>query len=443
MATSVKHSGFKRLIDRDPTLAILVGGAEVLTFRKDSTGNYGAMKIGTAYEASASIIDGYGISLATGYGAALSNRLYGLDINADTGSTDVTGDTMVGAIRGRTVIGTTQTNASIYGVHGNIDVGASKNIISNYAGVYGVVDFYGNTTIAGSVSHVAGGFFTIWNEGTTTLNSAGGTLTGVTAILNGNVSTNTAGVNAAFLARGQSAWAYGLYLTASKVTTGIYIGTCTTGINIEGTVTLALGIGTTAALTTVSTGVNAVKVQSNFTGLTTTSHLANFFVSQYTAAGTGSLRTVVGQVDLSGTQTTANTAQYLVGVHGRAKVSGTAYNTALFVTGVMGQILDGGGTWTAANHVSSIWGDWQSNDAITGASSTELLYLSNNANSETGNPSDVMYVYAPRMTNFIQFSGVYTTAGGMCAASSTAGTMTNTLRCSVNGTTRYLHFFDA
>jgi len=206
--------------------------------------------------------------------------------------------------------------------------------------------------------------------------------------------------------------------------------------------TLALGIGSSTALTTVTTGMNAVKVQSNFTGLTTTSHLANFFVSQYTAAGTGSLRTVVGQVDLSGTQTTANTAQYLVGVHGRAKVSGTAYNTALFVTGCEGQILDGG-TWTAANHISSVWADWQNNNDISAVSSSELLYMSNNANSTTGNPLHVFYIYAPRLTNFIAFDGLTTTAGSMVTASATAGTMTYTVKCLIGATACYLHLFDA
>lgn len=206
---------------------------------------------------------------------------------------------------------------------------------------------------------------------------------------------------------------------------------------------IRFGIGVTTALTTVTTGLNAVKVQSNFTGLTTTSHLANFFVSQYTAAGTGSLRTVVGQVDLSGTQTTATTAQYLVGVHGRAKVSGTAYNTNLFVTGVIGQILDGAGTWTAASHISSIWGDWQSNDDISAVSSSELAYLSNNANSTTGNPKHVFYIYAPRLTNFIAFEGLTTTAGSMVTASATAGTMTYTVKCLIGDTACYLHLFNA
>ena len=175
-------------------------------------------KVGVAYESSTYVIDGYGLSLATGYSASASNRFYGIDINADTGSTNITGDTMVGAIRGRTVIGTTQTNASIYGVHGNIDVKASTNLTSgNFAGVYGVVDFYGASTFAGAVPHVAAGIFTIWNEGTTTLNSAGGSLCGIDIIMNGS-STNTSGINAAIQIRGSGTWDYGIYAATGTMT---------------------------------------------------------------------------------------------------------------------------------------------------------------------------------------------------------------------------------
>jgi len=132
----------------------------------------------------------------------------------------------------------------------------------------------------------------------------------------------------------------------------------------------------------------------------------------------------------------------MVGVHGRAKVSGTVDNTALFVTGVHGQILDGG-TWTHANHISSIWADWQNNNDISAVSSSELLYMSNNANNVTGNPLHVFYIYAPRLTNFIAFEGLTTTAGSMVTASATAGTMTYTVKCLIGSTACYLHLYDA
>ena len=426
-------------------LKAMVDGKEAYALKAADL--YGTLKVGVAYEAIGYMIDGYGVALDTGYGAALSNRLYGLEINADTGSTDLTGDTMVGAIRGRTVVGTTQTNCSLHGIQGNIDVG-TVSFQGNIFAVAGVMDCYGATTMGSGAAFYGGAAnFTIWNENTTTI-GAGGVWSGVDVLQNsGKPTLGSGAINPAIHVRSSAAgtaWQYGLYVKASSATTGAYIGTCTTGINIEGTVTLALGIGSTTALTTATTASPTVKVQSNFSGTASAYHFGAFFSSQYTAASTGSLRTVVGQVDLSGTQATASTAQYLVGVHGRAKVSGTAYNTALFVTGVMGQILDGGtGTWTAANHISSIWADWQNNDDISAASSSELFYMSNNANNVTGNPLHVFYIYAPRLTNFIAFEGLTTTAGSMVTASATAGTMTYTVKCLIGATACYLHLYDA
>jgi hypothetical protein len=62
------------------------------------------------------------------------------------------------------------------------------------------------------------------------------------------------GTTAGFLVRkGASnlAWPYGLYLTASATATGIYLGTCTTGINLTGTI----GTGINFTSTTVTTGI--------------------------------------------------------------------------------------------------------------------------------------------------------------------------------------------
>ncbi len=168
MATSVKHSGFKRLIDRNPTLAILVGGAEALTFRKDSTGAYGGLQLGVPTYSSAGTIDGAGVSLATGYGAALSNRFSAFEVVADTGSTDLTGDTYEAAIHGKLNIGTTQTNASLMAGLFSLDVGASKNLSANYYALRGHLDFWGSSTISGT-SHVGALSAYVEHEGTTTI----------------------------------------------------------------------------------------------------------------------------------------------------------------------------------------------------------------------------------------------------------------------------------
>ncbi|MBU2060038.1 MAG: hypothetical protein KKB38_20175, partial [Gammaproteobacteria bacterium] len=130
-------------------------------------------------ESSASIVDLYGENLAKRYGASRSNRDSVINITGNTGYTDLTGDTYDSAVRGRLVIGTTQTNASLMGTIGCVDVGASKNIQGNVFGLDGVLDFYGACTAGSGASFYAGAIRgTVWNEGTTTV-GAGGILCGI------------------------------------------------------------------------------------------------------------------------------------------------------------------------------------------------------------------------------------------------------------------------
>jgi len=200
MATSTKHSGFKRLVDRinsstlgsnfattDSELAILVNGQEVMGFKPDSVGTFALAKTGNQpAEALASIIDGYGVSLATGYSASASNRIYALEINADTGSTDLAGDTNLGAIKGRVVAGTTQTSCGISGIIGTLDV-FTVDLQGNFNGVCGVLDFYGDCTLGtGATCYGAGLVSVVWNEATTTL-GGGAVLSGIDLIENGAV----------------------------------------------------------------------------------------------------------------------------------------------------------------------------------------------------------------------------------------------------------------
>ena len=315
----------------------------------------------------------------------------------------------------------------------------------------------------GAVTLVTSGEVVGINQATTLVGNmvvgTGCTFAGIDInIATGVYTIDSGGTNAALLIRssGTGLWRNGIEIAASGATTGIKIAACTTGIALSGIQQSAITIITTGStattghciaigvaatpITTATSAAAAVRCYSDYSKADGY-HFGAQFVSRYTATGYGSVRALVGQVDSTGTQTTATTAQYLVGIHGRATVTGTVDNTALFVTGVMAQMLDGG-TWTHADHVSALWVDWQLNNDISAVSSSELAYLSNNANSETGNPTNVFYVYAPRVTNFITFSGVYTTAGGMCAASTTAGTMSYTVRCIVNGTTAYLHLYN-
>jgi len=78
---------------------------------------------------------------------------------------------------------------------------------------------------------------------------AGGTITTLAGF---RVSLNNSGTvttSYAFILDGTSVWTYGLYLTNSKMTTGIYVGTCTTAVVINSATT---GISVTSATTAIS-----------------------------------------------------------------------------------------------------------------------------------------------------------------------------------------------
>lgn len=172
-----------------------------------------AIALGESREAAATLVDGLGISLANGYLASGSNRHHAFEVNADTGSTDLAGDTYVGAIRGRMLVGTTQTNASIIAVLGDLSIGSAKNISANFFAVRGHLDFWGNCTISGS-SFVGALSAYLENEGTTTV-GAGQHLDGVDIYQVGSPSVNATGLNAAINIRGT--WREGFNFVGSCV----------------------------------------------------------------------------------------------------------------------------------------------------------------------------------------------------------------------------------
>lgn len=325
----------------------------------------------------------------------------------------------VRALQSRTLLTTSQSGGSIRAIQGQFKVATGVNFQSGvYAANQGYIELAGTHTV--SAAGILACFDASIEIGTAL--TATGYVAGFKAELTG-AGTCAAGLDAGFLvtnAAGAAVWTYGLYVEASAVDTGVYVGSCVTGINIEGTVTLALGIGTTAALTTAITAVNAVKVQSNFTGADSAYHIANYLTSSYTGTGTGSLRTVVGQVTYAGDQATVTTpAQYLVGIHGRAQVTGDVDNTVLCLTGVHAQILNGGaGTFTNANQVAALWVDWQEDASMAAVTTSALAILSNNSNSGTAanNPESVFYMYAPNVDILFHLAGA--TNGGMVAAAS-------------------------
>jgi hypothetical protein len=233
MATSVIHSGFKRLIDRNPTLAILVKGAEVMTFRKDSTGAYGGVQIGVPTYTAAGCADGKGVSLATGYGASSSNRFSAFEIIADTGSTDLTGDTYEAAIHGKLNIGTAQTNATLIAGLFSLDVADESDLSGNYFALRGHLDFWDDSDLSGT-SHVGAISAYAEHESTTTI-ASGQWLSGIDVYQVGAPTVSSGGFNPAIHIRTSTgAWQHGIYMDADDVTTAITINDNTTGISFVG-----------------------------------------------------------------------------------------------------------------------------------------------------------------------------------------------------------------
>lgn len=361
-----------------------VGGATICEF-----GN--GIKIGQAYESSTYIHDGYGISLSEGY-YSTGFRKFGLDINADTGGTSLAGDVMVGAIRGRTVIGTTQATGgnSIYGVLGGIDIGPSIDICANDAGVYGVVDMYGDTTISVAQSHVAGGFFTMWCEGTTTINSTSGSISGIELILNGTAPTTTAGINPAIYIRGQAAWQYGMYIASGKATNGIYM-----------------------AITATASGTNGILVSNTFTLGTTGVHKGIQSDVTY-AAGYATPIGVAGKVSLTGAFTGG--VGYIWGVQGQVDFGASStYNCAGGqVAAVRAVLTTGGGTFQAGN-IACIYADNLITSTMTGTTGTvDLMRLANHG----GAIDNAIEIRCPNTTNLFYLDGG-TTAGPVTTTTNT------------------------
>jgi len=247
--------------------------------------------------------------------------------------------------------------------------------------------------------------------------------------------------------------------TGGKLTaTGVKIvgGTCTTdpitygialsgtfetaGINIEGTHVLALGIGSTTALTTATTGKSAVKVQSAFSA-TTGYHVGAWFVGNYTGAGAagGSVYALRGHVAVTGTQTTVGAEAFIVGVHGRCAVTGTAYNSSAVYAGVLAQML-GGGTWTAANKVYALWVD---NQLATNPTSgtVAMVGIRQNNNSGTAVVDHVFDIYGANIANFINFDSCISSgfvSSGSVGSTAIHKTACKTIKILIDGVDYYL-----
>lgn len=153
----------------------------------------------------------------------------------------------VRCIQSRTLLTVAQAAGTVRGIQGQFKIVGTTNFDTGvYTPVQGYIEVAGTThTVA------AAGILTCFDasiecgDGSTVTPT--GYLSGYRAELTGGSGTLNAGLSSAFLATNASTqvWAYGMYLEASAITTGIYIGACTTGINLTGTITTHLYSSTT------------------------------------------------------------------------------------------------------------------------------------------------------------------------------------------------------
>jgi hypothetical protein len=265
MATSKRHSGFKRLIDRNPTLAILVNGAECLTFRADSTGSYGGLQLGVPTYTAAGCADGAGISLATGYDASSSNRFSAFEVVADTGSTDLTGDTYEAAIHGKLNIGTAQSNASLMTGLFSMDVADEADWSGgNYFALRGHMDFWDDCDTSGAV-HAGALSAYLEHESTTTIGT--GTWVSGLDIYQVGAPTNNGSNPAIHIRTSTGTWQYGIYMDASDVAQAIY---CSAAMAATGRIAQFYG---TVSAGNFGDGYGAVEIDLTAAG-TTAGHIA-------------------------------------------------------------------------------------------------------------------------------------------------------------------------
>jgi len=218
-----------------------------------------SVQLGTPTYTAAGCADGAGVPLSTNYSASASNRFSAFEIVADTGSTDLAGDTYEAAIHGKLNIGTAQTNASLISGLFSLDIADESDLSGgNYFALRGHLDFWDDCDTSGT-THVGALSAYVENESTTTIGS-GTYLYGVDVYQVGAPTNN--GTNPAINIRASSAaanWQYGLYITGA--TLPIYANA--TAIGAAGRIAQLYGACATGNLTD---GYGAVEVDLTLTG---------------------------------------------------------------------------------------------------------------------------------------------------------------------------------
>ena len=193
----------------------------------DMTGFGGHLKFGvTPTQTAAGQVDSVaaiGLTLA---------RDSGLEVNADTGSTDLSGDFYVAAIRGNFVHGTADTNSSQIGVLGILNNNTAAFGSGDKYAVRGHLDLWGSCSLTGANVNVGAVSAYVENEATTTVDS-GNVLCGLQAYqvtggpTEGSGVFPARGINPALWIRASAAaasWQTGIYMPVNSVETAIRIG---------------------------------------------------------------------------------------------------------------------------------------------------------------------------------------------------------------------------
>jgi len=179
---------------------------------------------------------GSGVALVTG-------NEFAMEVHAKPTTALTAGDTGLSAgIRCRYEVGATQTNqisivavdarlrpkyAMADGAHAGINAGIEADAVA----------FGGTATTQRSAGH----FYIEMADGASVTT---GWLTGIT--IDSSVHDNVSMANCTFAglrikkSSGKEVWEYGIYMGDSDVVTGINIGTCTTAINLDGTITTGI-----------------------------------------------------------------------------------------------------------------------------------------------------------------------------------------------------------
>ncbi len=364
------------------------------------------LQFGTPTYTLAGTIDGAGVSLATGYGAGLSNRLSAFEICADTGSTDLTGDTYEASIHGKLTIGTTQTNASLMAGLFSLDVG-TVNLAANYYALRGHLDFWGNCTISGT-SHIGALSAYVENEATTTV-GASQYLDGVDIYQVGAASVNATGFNSAINIRSSAAaanWKCGIYATGLKQAANMTVtATGTAAIN-------AVEITDNDATTMASGYAHGIHVTMNKSGATS----GGASVTQFNGVG----------VDYTISGGGAS------GYYGLYCYMAETGSTTLTSAAVFGANLE----VTEVGAVDYIGGLWLNKYNTTNGNIDTFILMSNQS---TGTTTDGFYFQGIALPTFLlECPG---SPRQMWSTASDTTNVTEKIAIKLGANTRYLHVF--